>query len=133
VRESLQYSTLTLDDRDELRSYSGCGICRRRNQPFLDHCHKHDLVRGNLCYPCNRAFERVVIYGMTPRDAVIHAYRSDLKRSSDKRTTANQWGLRKVPENWNPPVKAFTAWLLECPACKAERESAEKVREEVSA
>jgi hypothetical protein len=33
--------------------YGICLLCNHVRDLILDHCHKHDLVRGSVCYSCN--------------------------------------------------------------------------------
>ena len=53
-------SRFNLDELDVkdilLKQKDKCGICDRpMKRPHIDHCHKTGLVRGLLCWPCNRA------------------------------------------------------------------------------
>lgn len=63
---------ITLEQYNEVLKYQGgkCAICKRsvrefKNQLAVDHCHTTGLLRGLLCWGCNKA---------------LGVFRDDLKR-----------------------------------------------------
>ena len=68
AKRILQFFNLTIPEWNKISAYQGdcCAICGRKPRPgknlSTDHCHKSGLVRGLLCYICNRLLGRIERY-----------------------------------------------------------------------